>query len=595
MGPKVLTNLPGTLAAHGTPIGKPSCNVTDRNSLARGHVQALFFTRFLLRRVAFKEVTQAYTDWILGRGTFAGKRDARRRGGILPQWTAADFHDATTLHGDLDCELAVRNTSGALLCRWRHRDAQDGGVLWHNVIRVQAVGNDTQVEHAVMRSWPRDAEVPDQPSCPGVVVHLVSQYAGKTSPQELALKARVSLASSEVEGFIRYQLLDRSRELPVVVVSPRDDAEPLVSAEKLGMALRGMATVVELADPVATFVWKNELEKRGLPQMGCFRGAVRTYGPRLTPGPEAYAHVLLPHVIEAYPPTEATGRVAAEVARRVARSRMPSDFYGVIERYDRARHQATVQSLLASVDAVRTVEQGKYSEAVAERDLLIEKLHRELSDSTRISDMAVDETGRLQAENEALGEQLDRARDRLRESESFTEELRVALRNIKAKRGPALTDDELGALGRIITGQATVSDYLRATIAAHPEQVVALPSALKSAEQIAEFDSPEKVGELLWLLATEYRAALVSGKGDTEARRVFGSAYAARESEMTRQNGAARAMRTFDYEGVPITMEKHLKVGVKESDFETARVYFHWDAEHGRIVIGHCGRHLPLA
>src|SRR5262249_38597658 len=110
-----------------------------------------------------------------------------------------------------------------------------------------------------------------------------------------------------------------------------------------------------------------------------------------------------------------------------------------------------------------------------------------------------------------------------------------------------------------------------------------------------DFKFPEKVGQLLWLLATEYRAALVSGKGDTEARKVLGSAYAACESETTGQNGGAKAMRTFDYQGEQVTMEKHLKVGVKESDARTARVYFHWDSERGRIVIGHCGPHLPLA
>src|SRR5262249_12424152 len=155
-----------------------------------GHVQALYFTRFLLRRVAFDEVTSAYTDWVVGRRAFAGKRDTRIRVGILPHWTSKSFTEANTLHGELDCELAVRNATGAFLCRWRHRDARDGGVLWHNVIRVQKLDDSTQVEHAVMRSWPREAEVSDQPSCPGVVSHLLAEHTSTVAPRELALKAR---------------------------------------------------------------------------------------------------------------------------------------------------------------------------------------------------------------------------------------------------------------------------------------------------------------------------------------------------------------------------------------------------------------------
>jgi hypothetical protein len=212
-----------------------------------------------------------------------------------------------------------------------------------------------------------------------------------------------------------------------------------------------------------------------------------------------------------------------------------------------------------------------------------------------MADLALEESQHLQAENNALGQRLDETKDSLRESEDRIEQLRRALDERKAQGGPALDEEEISALGRIVGGRARVADYLRATVAAFPEQVVALPTALKSAEQIPEFEEPERVGQLLWLLATDYRAALVSGKGDTEARRVFGSAYAARESEITRQNAAARAMRTFDYRGERITMEKHLKVGVKESDAKTSRVYFHWDSERRHIVIGHCGPHLPLA
>ena len=39
-------------------------------------------------------------------------------------------------------------------------------------------------------------------------------------------------------------------------------------------------------------------------------------------------------------------------------------------------------------------------------------------------------------------------------------------------------------------------------------------------------------------------------------------------------------------------MERHLKVGVRDSAATTLRVHFEWIAKEKRIVIGHCGKHL---
>ena len=41
-------------------------------------------------------------------------------------------------------------------------------------------------------------------------------------------------------------------------------------------------------------------------------------------------------------------------------------------------------------------------------------------------------------------------------------------------------------------------------------------------------------------------------------------------------------------------MLKHLKIGIKDSLSETLRVHFEWLADEKRIVIGHCGGHLPF-
>ena len=85
-------------------------------------------------------------------------------------------------------------------------------------------------------------------------------------------------------------------------------------------------------------------------------------------------------------------------------------------------------------------------------------------------------------------------------------------------------------------------------------------------------------------------------RGDNEARKVFGqSEYSAKESETVMGNKAMRRKRTFDYEGEPVEMFRHLKIGVDEDVARTIRVHFHWDAEREKIVIGYCGEHLPVS
>ena len=100
---------------------------------------------------------------------------------------------------------------------------------------------------------------------------------------------------------------------------------------------------------------------------------------------------------------------------------------------------------------------------------------------------------------------------------------------------------------------------------------------------------------MLKRLATEYRSALIEG-GDNKARNIFGkSEYAAKESKTVTGNKAMRRARTFEYRGKQIEMFRHLKIGVDDDTSKTLRVYFHWDADKQKVIIGYCGEHLPVS
>jgi hypothetical protein len=141
-------------------------------------------------------------------------------------------------------------------------------------------------------------------------------------------------------------------------------------------------------------------------------------------------------------------------------------------------------------------------------------------------------------------------------------------------------------------GVGSVEDVLRIVAQLYPDRIVILDSAYTSAKASQAFKNPERVLDLLLGLAGEYWQKLHDGKGDGEAKDVFGSSYAANEAAALKKEGLRR--RTFQYQGSPVQMLKHLKIGYKDSVAETLRIHFEWFADMEKIVIGHCGKHLKL-
>jgi hypothetical protein len=174
---------------------------------------------------------------------------------------------------------------------------------------------------------------------------------------------------------------------------------------------------------------------------------------------------------------------------------------------------------------------------------------------------------------------------------------RVAALENGAGRGLRGSERDLGAERELVralaVGDLGVEDALRVVQAQYPERVVVLPSAWRSAKGSAGFDRGTRVLALLLDLVTTYVDRLEAGGGDAEARRLFGSAYAATEASGG-TNVRARKLRTFVYGGREVLMLQHLKIGVKDSANETWRCHFMWDAASRVIVIGHCGPHLDL-
>jgi hypothetical protein len=164
----------------------------------------------------------------------------------------------------------------------------------------------------------------------------------------------------------------------------------------------------------------------------------------------------------------------------------------------------------------------------------------------------------------------------------------VTVRRNSTKRQSADPIHDL--LNQVVAAKLTPAESLRTIDQLLTNHVAILPSAYKSAKESENFRDRKGCFNLLWRLATDYRAALLTGSGDAEARKVFSyNEFASNDGEA---EARSKSQLRFEYNGRILQFSKHLKLGFKKSNAETIRIYFDYDALEQKIIIAYCGPHL---
>jgi len=158
---------------------------------------------------------------------------------------------------------------------------------------------------------------------------------------------------------------------------------------------------------------------------------------------------------------------------------------------------------------------------------------------------------------------------------------------------PPVSEGLRETIERHIASSLNPTQVLHLIAALADENLVVLDSAWKSADAASKFRYPERLFDLLYKLAFEYRSQLMRGYDPSYAESLFGGDYAEKESNYTVSKPACLQARTFRYKSSDWVMLKHLKIGVGVSAVDCLRVHFDWDQDEQKIVIGHCGEHLP--
>lgn len=459
-----------------------------------------------------------------------------------------------------------------------HPDNAVSGRRWHSEIGLQQPSRDADVELTVLvQTSEVSARVTAQvsPGAPTFVRDLLTKCALSSA----AIGGELRLLDDDDAEAFRHVLLDSSRAHPFVVVSPFRDGKYLADVEFLRNLLVGIAELVVIPPSADTFWLARGVGEEFVP----YRGAVKIlHSVRATGRPDVRtftAEELL-----------ASGRTPARIAQEIFswvlhRTNLPLSWKHV------SPGRVREEQLRREMDAKRA--QASSSGDAAAYTRFLEDYLKEQESATRGATDA-----KLVAEkryDDLLGE----SEQAKREADAKIDALKYRLDQLAESHDDSPYkaedfDEVSDAIAAAVKGDLTPAQCLVLLEHLFPSRITILPEAWTSARDSESFKYSSRLFALLYSLATDYWIALSNGLPDQEARKVFGAAYAPKESQVVSSNKGAKRRRTFSYAGGTHVMERHLKIGVKDSATETIRVHFEWFADRKRIVIGHCGPHIPF-
>ncbi len=550
-----------------------------------------YFTRFQLSQ-PLEDVAERYRAWILGVHPYTRIRRNRLNTGVLEEWTTDTLRDyQLDLEGEKGLKISVRTSEDEILLRLAHPDQKRGDELvWVNLARLRPCEGGTEVEHAILRA----SENPltwEKPGIPGPVQDLLKE-ALVTSPWDDFRNDARLFHKGTVKDLVAL-LVNPARDLPIVVVSrDREQDVPLIDPDGLAKDMHGVAVVYSPAGGEAPFLLTDALAQAGLDrQFSVFGGAIRVYMPGLSVASGPYRHPLfLGQFIQKRGAAFVRKLVVRCVMDRAVASRARPGFMQAIGAWDLAAAKANYEALrLSGSDAERLV-------AAEQRIRALEAAHESARQEAEYIPL-------LQVEISELRQELQVAHGLLEISENETKEARQDNFRLKSRfealeAATPKTDASNGLPTEFLDGLisdswSAVGRLLRMLQIRFQDRLLVLPSALHSADA-SEYEYLNELKELLLLFCTDYWDVLRTA-GDAQAAKLLGDRYASHESSTLSAEG--RRQRTFEYKGSQVLMERHLKRThghERNSSNRVIRVHFYWDSEDRKLVIGWCGRHLPL-
>lgn len=343
-----------------------------------------------------------------------------------------------------------------------------------------------------------------------------------------------------------------NRNLPIVAVSPFDShmlTETFVS--DLARDLCGIALVVRL-DEQASWRLTNTKGK----EWSCYSGAVRIYWPRIQVTDNPLAHPLWTRfslLRQVATPQDAANRFRRQIRRRI----MGLSAFSVRE----PREFSAIRS-----DSERTE---------------TEKLREVLREASNWEALAND----YSQENDRLRSSIDKKTVEISELREQVANLQLALRWQPADADDVKPQDE--------PPPTTVLEAIQQAQDKHAGTLVFGDDVLIGVDGLSrDAGPPEKVAQYLSVLAEMGTARRVGSLGKSAIiwlrdRGVSASA----ESDAVKNSSSEMAKRTWRDGAGRRAFDFHLKPNEAVAPDRCVRIYFDYDEELGKVIVGWIGRH----
>lgn len=490
--------------------------------------------------------------------------------------------------GDSRCWLRIHVTAEEYpkLYAWvlKNEDATVFGRQWITEIGVKEIDGHIDVSCVVKTDElstlvAQSPVIASRPRVIGYIVNNVKQAASASFSSSVNAVEMKSVGTSIEYRALNSDIERSDRNYALIIVSPTRDGEYLLDAHELQQRLVGIGQVVQARPDFNSYEMADELGDN----RSAWNGAVNVlYAPSLA------------------------GRI---------RNRLFLSDEIVTWGEGRNERISHILSWVTNGTNVGKLRQHIRPEGVAQLSLLrrmqsarenrgnmdASQLRTELEAATTQATQQENYFNTLVEENAALEGQLSVFKSDLVEARSEANRQKYEIESLKNRLDQANGNRSEGGNPAALVDMALRDapllplECLDLIEKAYGENCIILGSAKDSARDMSRFGKGHELLGLLKKLVTTYRSKLLNG-GDSQARAVFGqNEFAARESETVMGNKDMKRRRTFAYNGEDVEMFRHLKIGVDDDVTKTIRVHFHWDSDSQKVVIGYCGKHLPVS
>lgn len=536
-----------------------------------------------------------YANHFLVNGQSAKEHILRAVGGWLKEQLGYGLHpDQVTAKGEYKgvknnasswLKILPANDGKQELLSWvlRNSDSSVKGRRWVTEIGLKVVDQSVQVSCVVSTEETSTLVLdPVQASRPRLIRYIASNIESSSDSSfcntvpGLMIK-RVGASQESFRG-LAFDIEDPARDYPIVLVSPDRDGLYLIQPEHLQQDLIGLAQVVK-ADPDSnTYLMEEILGRR----WSAWGGAINILHMPTTNG-YIRSRVFLSETILEWGDKQ-YDRISQILAWVTHNTNIP-----------RLRKRIRPEGVM-SLAIRQSIEEAKRNQDVLNEVQVREELRRLTQDADEQSQWVAlleDTNANLDQDNHQLRLELDDMQHELSKERSAVRSLKDQLRDSGTTTSAVDGEQLIKMISRSDVPEP--HECLELIEAVYGDRCEILDSAKQSAKEVNRFSQSRQLLDILIRLVESYRETIIR-KGDSEARKVFGkNEFAAKESERVMKNNDLRRAREFLYRGESVGMYRHLKIGVADNSEQTIRIHFHWDHSSQKIIVGYCGKHLPVS